>query len=393
MSPLSGVIEKLKVFIEFNEIPEAIECLTKQSDPEKINHHLIELTRKKLNKILLSEQFKTTSKKGLLLKDVVYDALIALAKIFPNNDEDPISLESIDEPYKIFISTGHQFDIRSLVLYYHTKPNRAFYNPFTNLPLSEQDKKHVLLFATQAVTRIGTNPLISSQMPIEEGRSANAYRSSRVDHSFFRPNRGNLTTTPDNSVANHFFSRIIQASIMHAHNSTLSYLSLQLVLSTVLYSLDAKQFSESVWGAHAFNLHPSTYFLLSMYEHAEFSGNALNLVLLIMFTIKFFQNDQLREIVRKASLDPIKYGQIATISIFTIATLGIAWGATEIDPSLTKNLVGNHSFLIQLIAKLALCISHSTVTRGVLATSFSCLIKTLENIAEIDENSQRPNVS
>lgn len=416
MPTLEDAILKLKVFIECKDIAEIIENLSTTLVSKEIDYKLIGSIRKKLNQILLDKQHDVTCKNGLLLKDVAYEALLSVAKGFPNNENDPISLEKINDQDQVVISTGDQFDIRSLVNYYNKNPIKAFYNPLTNLPLSERDSQHIKFIAAQTGNPIHTNTSVSLHFSIEEIQEigyqiatgySEAYQSIRVDHSFFRHNNGtnpvyinrgdmnfHLRSATESSISNGFFGGICRASISAAKVGMLGSLSTQFLHPVVIGLFGTlthdEQLSYALTAACQSKLYYSSYFLLSMYEHAEVVGNFLGYTFLAGLAVEFFCSSRFGDILRRTSADPVKYRLILTSCILTLAALVTALTAVRIDPSITAKATFNYSFYIRLITAAAVSMAHSTIVGGVLGGSFYCLEKTLENIEGRNDNFHIP---
>lgn len=136
MLSITEVIEQLKRFKECEcvtliEILKGLEIL---KNPEKTTNNTIESLRKKLNAILASDENKNITKDDLSLSKAAYNALLAVVKIKPINDLEPISLEKISEiedDRLIYLSTGHVYHVNLLVKWIKTK--KEYINPLTNM--------------------------------------------------------------------------------------------------------------------------------------------------------------------------------------------------------------------------------------------------------------------
>ncbi len=83
-----------------------------------------------------------------------YDKAIELANFSPINAKDPITQADIEPEDKVVVSSGHQFDINSLIAYHNNRQYRDtefdeyadakwLLNPFTNAKFSDLDAQHI----------------------------------------------------------------------------------------------------------------------------------------------------------------------------------------------------------------------------------------------------------
>ena len=96
---------------------------------------------------------KILSETGLCeesLKKAVHYTLLALAQYKPINENDPTSLCPIALENRVCISTGHQFDIVTLMTFHKLRAPRAsdgdyktIINPLTNRPVSSRDAEYI----------------------------------------------------------------------------------------------------------------------------------------------------------------------------------------------------------------------------------------------------------
>lgn len=145
------VLAAIQKLIPFSDKPEVADILDTLSAIDKETN--VELLRSAVKKILLLDKKNRVMKEGISLSDGAYDTLLALAELKPLNEKDLISLESIDEANKIYTSSGHQYDINSLMNYHQTRSLRyslkehankkLLLDPSTNLPFSERDVQHI----------------------------------------------------------------------------------------------------------------------------------------------------------------------------------------------------------------------------------------------------------
>lgn len=85
----------------------------------------------------------------MMIKMDFINILLKLAKRSPINTEDCFTLEPIEEEYKVFSITGHQFDVRELIKWNEqrdvrysigeTAQNKKIINPYNNEPFSTQE--------------------------------------------------------------------------------------------------------------------------------------------------------------------------------------------------------------------------------------------------------------
>ena len=151
------VLAAIQKLVPFSDQPEVADILDKLSAIDKETD--IELLRNAIKKILLLDKKDQAMKEGNSLSDGAYDTLLALAEFKPLNEKDPISLETIDESSKIYTSSGHQYDINSLINYHQTRllryslkehaNKKILLDPSTNLPFSERDGQHIQAVANQ----------------------------------------------------------------------------------------------------------------------------------------------------------------------------------------------------------------------------------------------------
>lgn len=190
MPTLKKAILDLKPFSKHDGIAEILDYLT----PFQKNEHLadaeIEGLRKKLRDILSSEPtlnqhpivtsvdtvenhhffrsfFNYARNKDITVYDAIYNVLIALAELKPLNDTDPITLDKIKDKNKIFTSTGHQYDINTLIDFHNQRPigkaeffaiiknNKPILNIHTNQPFSLRDIAYIEEFIQTKIKSLG----------------------------------------------------------------------------------------------------------------------------------------------------------------------------------------------------------------------------------------------
>ncbi len=132
------------------------------------------------------------------IKDAVYDVLIALAKFKSFNLVDPISLEDIQKPDAVFLSTGHQFDEQSLKRYVFANGYRQLKNPHTMQLFSIRDRKRI-------VNATGVSLFHRPNQKDAASRAMSAYLNSAV-------NGDEQSARMDELLANHsLWLRLIEA--------------------------------------------------------------------------------------------------------------------------------------------------------------------------------------
>lgn len=147
---LHQLIMRLK---KFEASADVLKTLSSLEQLEDFNGDIDKISqlRKSLQSLLLSKDNLMESPE---LKDVTYDILLYLARKWPLNVEDPISLLDIKENEKIVLSTGHQFNIHTLIDYHNSRlyrgsglgeqaNNKWLLNPITNLPINLLDVRHI----------------------------------------------------------------------------------------------------------------------------------------------------------------------------------------------------------------------------------------------------------
>jgi len=81
--------------------------------------------------------------------------LLGLAKYWPINENDASTLEPIPDEFRVFVTEGHQHDIRSLIQFHTSRPLRTgeteetkkLLNPFTGTPIPEINENYIFEMA------------------------------------------------------------------------------------------------------------------------------------------------------------------------------------------------------------------------------------------------------
>jgi len=78
------------------------------------------------------------------LESTVYQTLKILAQIAPVNQEDPFTLDSIEPQHKVFLATGHQYDVNQLAKWVEDdKQNNTVKDAF-NIEIDKRDLSDVV---------------------------------------------------------------------------------------------------------------------------------------------------------------------------------------------------------------------------------------------------------
>jgi hypothetical protein len=162
LNPL--IIETIKLLIGFHQQPEIIpiifEIVSTKGSPQR--EEIIDSVRVKLH-ALVSDAKKNAIKIGnRTLCDAAYQALLALARYYPKNDENIITGTYFKERNLVVISTGYQFDIKDLIRFHNkrkcitklgeTPDSKILLNYYIGspgLPFSPRDTAHLLRFSAE----------------------------------------------------------------------------------------------------------------------------------------------------------------------------------------------------------------------------------------------------
>ena len=180
---------KLKDFSGDPKIASIIEELqTIETLPEAEYVQKVELLRNKLKEITETPKYMGLKINGIVLADITYEMLIALAEIYPLNDRDPITQRSFterdedeveEEIIKIATSTGQIFNLNSLIQYHNAREYRGsdlgetdqskwLLNPINNKPFNARDVARI-----QAAAQLNFIPIDNLQTvknAYEEGK-------------------------------------------------------------------------------------------------------------------------------------------------------------------------------------------------------------------------------
>jgi len=154
MPSIPESIEQLSKFEEREDVSTILSEISNLETSTEIDEATSESLRSKLSKILSDDTTESVKKDSLSLADAAYNALLALAELKPINEEDPILLTEIAPGDRVVVSTGHQFDIKSLIKYHDTRDYRGstlhetsvskwLINPITNAMFSARDVAHI----------------------------------------------------------------------------------------------------------------------------------------------------------------------------------------------------------------------------------------------------------
>jgi hypothetical protein len=131
----------------------------------KLNDHLINETIRELQNYLTAPNH--TMNNGKLFHDAVWLCLMGLAEIRPLNEEDPITQEKIQASDAVFVSTGQQFNLRTLIefhnkrglrrnQFFEERQGKSLLNPLTNQPFSVRDTRHIINLAKEKNLRVAS---------------------------------------------------------------------------------------------------------------------------------------------------------------------------------------------------------------------------------------------
>ncbi len=180
MSQLSIFLADLEKFSADENINSVIERLKESSPPDdKKAREQAESLRVNLLKLTEISKYRGMRKGGVKLTDVIYNMLIVLATTYPLNSQDPILFDNFsDDAIKVVCSTGHVYDLRTLIYYHQSRHSRYtdlgeseddkwLLNPATNLPFSEYDVERFLAAAKLSLLSIPN--LITAKKAFEIG--------------------------------------------------------------------------------------------------------------------------------------------------------------------------------------------------------------------------------
>ena len=129
----------------------------------KLNENLINETIRELQNYLIAPIYAI--KNGQLFHDAVWLCLVGLAEIRPLNEDDPITQETIQAIDAVFVSTGQQFNLRTLIEFHNKRgirrnqffdeqQGKSLLNPLTNQPFSVRDARHIINLAKEKNLRV-----------------------------------------------------------------------------------------------------------------------------------------------------------------------------------------------------------------------------------------------
>ncbi|MBI5448507.1 MAG: hypothetical protein HY939_07290 [Gammaproteobacteria bacterium] len=130
--------------------------------------------RNQLNTIIADDTNNAIRKGNTSYADVAYNTLLALAEFSPLNEDDPITLESINANDRVVVSSGHQFNITALAEWVKTK--KEFVNPLTNLVFEPRDQitlqeafaKHSINITTRNIAARPSQPAPQHTRPLNQ---------------------------------------------------------------------------------------------------------------------------------------------------------------------------------------------------------------------------------
>ena len=178
MNQLSIFAADLEKFSADENIKSVITKLDENPTPDKVRAYADSL-RVNLVKISQIPKYMGMKKEGVKLIDIIHNMLIVLATTYPLNSQDPILFGDFsDDAIKVVCSTGHVYDLRTLIDYHQSRHSRYtdlgeseddkwLLNPATNLPFSEYDVERFLAAAKLSLLSIPN--LITAKKAFEIG--------------------------------------------------------------------------------------------------------------------------------------------------------------------------------------------------------------------------------
>lgn len=172
---LSLEISQLNHFSSQAEVAEIIRGLQRLHDnrswlenvfypPQPVSqlerNHLIEDLRRQLQVVFKKADSDFTVSKPVSLAKASHDALLALAKLSPKNDVDPVTFDEIPKSKQVVIADGWQYNIDNVVRFQKTRPARKethevkrnykqLIDPRTNEAFSPRDSAHIQRVAAE----------------------------------------------------------------------------------------------------------------------------------------------------------------------------------------------------------------------------------------------------
>jgi hypothetical protein len=157
---------------------EVIEC--SPNIIQDLNIDQINLLRKALNQVLSeSDEGKHPICDTMLCAELAYNCLLKLAELSPINNDDHYIQKETKGSEKIFVSTGHQFDIHKLIQYHNMRiplpsenGEKKLLNPITLKPFSLKDTQHIHTIAKKSHIKLkdfSTVDHVSSATQIQSG--------------------------------------------------------------------------------------------------------------------------------------------------------------------------------------------------------------------------------
>lgn len=125
----------------FSRVPGITEVCDRLISLDELSESQIESLRRDLQaQVTPHNEYVIVEKSSLATE--AFHALLFLAEKQPINGECPLTLDKVLEKDKIFLSTGHVFDVFALVAHFNQK--RDFINPLTtDLRYEERDIEHI----------------------------------------------------------------------------------------------------------------------------------------------------------------------------------------------------------------------------------------------------------
>ncbi len=165
---MQTIIEAIEQLTKFSnedrvDISDIITCLNNLELPGEEGGIMGSL-RIQLQAILSKNENNNIKRDGVSLSDVAYEILLVLAELKPINEIDPITQGEIDENNVVLVSTGHQYNIDSLIDYHNARlyrenldeysDSKFLLHPILNTKFDSRDVAHIQTVATEKGIRI-----------------------------------------------------------------------------------------------------------------------------------------------------------------------------------------------------------------------------------------------
>ena len=124
MTSITEAFGQLELFSSREDVASGLEIYRSLNPTNRNLDSALSYLRGKLRMILADQANDNIKSNTVSLSDAAYAAALALAGSYPINKDDPCTQERIEDENKIFTSSGHQFDLVSLIQYHHARSYR-----------------------------------------------------------------------------------------------------------------------------------------------------------------------------------------------------------------------------------------------------------------------------